>query len=939
MSGKRSRTSGDTKLQLDQKDVLLLGLHQKGQCSSHVGVTRILLRASPEGIDHTTSASIQLPEIRECGLPRKKLAQCGNYQEVSAACQTMEFQLPVSMEIPIPRVEYTEEEVSTWGVLFTALRKLHKTHACKEINDIFPHLVVYCGYREDNVPQLEDISRFLKTRTGFTLRPVAGFISSRDFLAGLAFKKAYEKDVTSLVAVLEELGNPFEEESKDDLMVLDTKEMAAPAVVETVRNALKIGKNQFELFTKDRLIDRSKSLHDVISRNKLPLFNTPTIKPVPKSKQALTTMKGDMELFSRMYIGCQTRDGNLDDFFQHENRAYPPSLSEGGNLRLGSKSDLLNCMEELSKAKSDAPVVTSVILDGAAIVQMRKPGTTRTSDEYANVIFKPYISSQLQRARRLDLVWDSYVTDSLKSTARAKRGMGVRRRVVGSATTPANWQNFLRVDSNKTELFQFLSMVLVESIFEHGKELVVTVGENVESTPLQEDLESLGPCNHEEADSRMFLHVAHASRHGHEKILVRTVDTDVVVLAVAVAQTLPADSELWLAFGTGTSFRYLAAHELAVSLGPDKSRALPMFHALTGCDTVSAFLGHGKRTAWATWKAMPELTNTLLDLSSAPDDVPDDGMRVIERFVILMYDRTSTSHDVNLARKKIFGRKNSVQSIPPTRAALEQHVKRGGHVWGQLLLPQQVLPSPTSDVCHELLGHVPMFADPSFAEFSQQIGLASLGASDEDIRKLATCYVFTVEFGLCKENGSFKAFGAGLLSSSEELQHALSTKAIKREFIPKVTAEEAYMITDYQNFYFYAESINDAKDKMKKSEFRNGNFVVKQWEKGGRIIGRSKTPSALCRNLRSHIAIETRALFNVCLEDHHTHKESTVGQRKLDNKHEDSVHQTLQRFNAFCMGPQTKYLQNIATKDVATEEIQQSLLDAHKCAKKQLETL
>ncbi|KAG1699342.1 hypothetical protein GQR58_005587 [Nymphon striatum] len=64
MSGKRSRTSGDTKLQLDQKDVLLLGLHQKGQCSSHVGVTRILLRASPEGIDHTTSASIQLPEIR-----------------------------------------------------------------------------------------------------------------------------------------------------------------------------------------------------------------------------------------------------------------------------------------------------------------------------------------------------------------------------------------------------------------------------------------------------------------------------------------------------------------------------------------------------------------------------------------------------------------------------------------------------------------------------------------------------------------------------------------------------------------------------------------------------------------------------------------------------------------------------------------------------------
>ena len=81
---------------------------------------------------------------------------------------------------------------------------------------------------------------------------------------------------------------------------------------------------------------------------------------------------------------------------------------------------------------------------------------------------------------------------------------------------------------------------------------------------------------------------------------ISTVNTDGVVMTVFGICHLPAECELWLAFGTGKSFRYLTAHQIPASLGPEVSCALPMFHALAGCDTVSSFVGHEKKTAWST---------------------------------------------------------------------------------------------------------------------------------------------------------------------------------------------------------------------------------------------------------------------------------------------------------------------------------------------------
>ena len=198
---------------------------------------------------------------------------------------------------------------------------------------------------------------------------------------------------------------------------------------------------------------------------------------------------------------------------------------------------------------------------------------------------------------------------------------------------------------------------------------------------------------------RIFVHFLDSVREGNKRLLIRTVDTDVVVIAISVFRRL-STSEIWIAFGSGKAFRYIEVPKIAAVLGPVKSLALPAFHAPTGGDQVLSSYSKGEKTAWDTWSVFGDVTLAFATLSNNPNtEAVYESLHLLERFVVLMHDRTSSCVSANEARLDLLPTRTRMDAIPPTSTALLQHVKQAayiaGHCWGQALIASPNFLSPS----------------------------------------------------------------------------------------------------------------------------------------------------------------------------------------------------------------------------------------------------
>ena len=147
-----------------------------------------------------------------------------------------------------------------------------------------------------------------------------------------------------------------------------------------------IGKTQFKAFETERLEKRAVSLFDPIKRNNLASFSSPHTSKAKSSEKLHLCRATALSL-----LACILPDKVMTviwkRFSPHENQSFSPALTQFGQLRFITKSDLIQYLEKISPGRVEAPSIEALLLDDAAIMNMLKPGLSMTFQELTVMVF------------------------------------------------------------------------------------------------------------------------------------------------------------------------------------------------------------------------------------------------------------------------------------------------------------------------------------------------------------------------------------------------------------------------------------------------------------------------------------------------------------------------------------------------------------------------
>lgn len=199
--------------------------------------------------------------------------------------------------------------------------------------------------------------------------------------------------------------------------------------------------------------------------------------------------------------------------------------------------------------------------------------------------------------------------------------------------------------------------------------------------------------HHEEADTKIIYHICNT--YYDANILIKGSDTDIVIIMLGCMNKLTYNTKIWMEVGTGNNVRYLDITLLYTTVGKSVSKALPAFHAFTGCDYSPAFYRKGKNNPLKILEKSDEFQDAFGMLGTVTTEDALNIFPTIEKFVcnlygvknltdinevrLAMFTKNYKSNNINEKFEKKF-RNYDASSLPPCQSELKQQFLRTQYI-------------------------------------------------------------------------------------------------------------------------------------------------------------------------------------------------------------------------------------------------------------------
>lgn len=404
----------------------------------------------------------------------------------------------------------------------------------------------------------------------------------------------------------------------------------------------------------------------------------------------------ERDIFGRLLAIALEKKIDMAQCLSYPLSPAPPALVQcTGEMHKTDKSALTKILRSSSQHLPPTRVDVDII-DGFYFLYHLGPSVPQTFDKIADLILSKICSTV---ASEIHIVFDQYFTPSIKDSERCNRNeFDIPYAILGpSQKRPNDFYKALRNIKFKEALVAFVTEywgTISLPLFFHNKKLYVTnkdqcfsyqnAGDSVVKT-IAEDF----ACNHEEADTRIIYHLSKLANN--TKVMVKASDTDILVIILGNIHKL-ATLEIYLStIGSKPNVNnFINCTQLATTLGNLMCRALPGFHAYTGCDFTASFYRKGKIQPFKQLQKNPQAQQVFADLNKIEEIYNFKSMDILQEYTCRLYGISCIN--VNDARLLIFQdkfkstsvaeyfmkniRKFDSTQIPPCWKSLKQKILR-----------------------------------------------------------------------------------------------------------------------------------------------------------------------------------------------------------------------------------------------------------------------